>query len=137
MVEQQTREGEVVSSNPSGRISREFCAKNAATSMAGGAGRTGAGRWRPSPNFFCYYFWVFSHFHFAECKSLPSAFPALGKGFAECPTKSTRQRLLCRLIFCRVRHSAKPLPSVFRALPSAEVRVSSSVSFMPCLLWSV
>ena len=35
MVEQQTREGEGVSSNPTGRVSREFCAKNAATSMAG------------------------------------------------------------------------------------------------------
>ena len=98
MVEQQTREGEVVSSNPTGRVSRELCAKNAATSMAGGAGR-----WRSSPKKkFCYYFLVFSHFHFTECKSLPSAFPALGKGFAECPTKNTRQRLLCRLIFCRV-----------------------------------
>ena len=39
MVEQQTREGEVVSLNPAGRVSREFCAKNAATSMETG------GRW--------------------------------------------------------------------------------------------
>ena len=29
-------------------------------------------------------FGVFSHFHFAECKYLPSAFPVLGKAFAEC-----------------------------------------------------
>ena len=33
MVEQQTHEGEVVSSNPAGRVRREFCAKNTATSM--------------------------------------------------------------------------------------------------------
>ena len=78
MVEQQTCEGEVVSSNPAGRVSREFSAKNAATSMETG------GRWpvAASPDFFFfenfyYYFWVFSHFHFAECKSLPSAFLAL------------------------------------------------------------
>ena len=101
VVEQQTREGAVVSSNPSGHVSREFSAKNAPTSM-----KTG-GRWlvAASPEFFfekfCYYFCVFSHFHFAECKSLPSAFPALGKGFAECPTKSTRQRSLCREGICR------------------------------------
>ena len=37
MVEQQTHEGEVVSSNPAGRVSREFCAKNTATSMEAGA----------------------------------------------------------------------------------------------------
>ena len=99
MVEQQTCEGEVVSSNPAGGVSREFCVKNAATSMETG------GRWpvTASPEKkFCYYFWVFSHFHFVECKFLPSAFPVLGKGFAERPTKSTRQRLLCRLILCRV-----------------------------------
>ena len=81
-----------MNSNPAGRVSREFSAKNAPTSM-----KTG-GRWRvaASPEFFfekvCYYFWVFfSHFYFAEYKFLPSAFPTLGKGFAECPTKSTRQ----------------------------------------------
>ena len=39
MIEQQTREGDVVSSNPAGRFSREFSAKNAPTSM-----KTG-GRW--------------------------------------------------------------------------------------------
>ena len=39
MVQQQTREGEVVSSNPAGRVSREFSAKNAATSIETG------GRW--------------------------------------------------------------------------------------------
>ena len=53
------------------------------------------GRWpvAASPEFF---FGFFSHFYFAECKSLPSAFPTLGKGFAECPTKSTRQIAVCR-----------------------------------------
>jgi len=30
---------------------------------------------------FAIVFGFFSHFHFAECKSLPSDFPALGKGF--------------------------------------------------------
>ena len=85
-----------MSSNPAGHVSRKFSAKNAPTSM-----KTG-GRWlvaaSPGKKFekFCYYFWVFSHFHFAECKSLPSAFPVLGKGFAECPTKSTRQIAVCR-----------------------------------------
>ena len=34
--------------------------------------------------------------------SLPSAPRALGKAFAECPIKDTRQRGLCRSIFCRV-----------------------------------
>ena len=34
--------------------------------------------------------------------SLPSAPGALGKAFVECPIKDTRQRGLCRLIFCRV-----------------------------------
>jgi len=87
VVEQQTREGEVVSSNPTGRVGREFYAKNAVTSMAGGAGRTD-GRWPvaggglPRKKKVCYYFLVFLHFHFAECKSLSSVFPALGKGFA-------------------------------------------------------
>jgi len=102
VVEQQTREGEVVSSNPAGRVSSEFSAKNAATSMETGE------RWpvAASPEKkifekFCYYFWVFSHFHFAECKSLPSAFPAPGKGFVECPICGARQRSLCREGICR------------------------------------
>ena len=34
--------------------------------------------------------------------SLPSVSGALGKAFAECPIKYTRQRVLCRSIFCRV-----------------------------------
>ena len=49
------------------------------------------GRWPVAASLgkkICYYFWVFSHFYFAECKSLPSAFPALGEGFAECPLPS-------------------------------------------------
>ena len=50
---------------------------------------------------------------------LPSADVTLGKGFTECPICGTRQRNLCRRVLCRVRHSAKPLLSVFRALPSA------------------
>ena len=34
--------------------------------------------------------------------SLPSVSGALGKAFAKCPIKDTRQRGLCRSIFCRV-----------------------------------
>jgi len=53
---------------------------------------------------------------------LPSVKRALGKGFAECPKKDTRQSLLCHYFllspFCRVWHSANCLPSVF--LPFAE-----------------
>ena len=63
------------------------------------------------------------------CFSLPSAPGALGKVFAECPIKNTRQRGLCRSIFCRVffaecnlafakclRHSAKNLNLVVSAV---------------------
>jgi hypothetical protein len=43
--------------------------------------------------------------------------------FAECPTKSTRQRSRCQCTvhqdFCRVSHSVKTSSSVFQALPSA------------------
>ena len=85
MVEQQTREGEVVSSNSTGRVSREFCAKNAATSMVGGAGRDG--RWPvaafPEKNVFAIIFGFFRIF------ILPSV-------------------NLCRVLF---RHSANALPS--------------------------
>ena len=114
MVEQQTREVEVVSSNPAGRVSREFCAKNAATLMETG------GRWpvAASPEKkIAIILGVFSHFHFAECKSLPSAFPALGKGFfadyffAECPLPSAalgKAFAECILGFVECcRHSAK------------------------------
>ena len=68
-----------MSLNPAGRVSHEFCAKNAATSMETD------GRWpvAASPEKkIAIIFGVFSHFHFAECKSLPSARQkALGKGF--------------------------------------------------------
>ena len=39
---------------------------------------------------------------FLSAKPLPSAPGALGKAFAECLIKDTRQRGLCRSIFCRV-----------------------------------
>ena len=81
MVEQQTREGEVASSNPAGHASREFSAKNALTLM-----KTG-GRWlvaASSEKKFCYYFWGFFYIFI-----LPSV-------------------NLCRVLF---RHSAKALPS--------------------------
>ena len=56
--------------------------------------------------------------------SLPSVTGALGKAFAECPIKDTRQRGLCRSIFCRVffvecRTRAKASPSAIWPLPSA------------------
>ena len=90
--------------------------------------RARTGRWRSPPNFFwvfCYYFRVFSHFYFAECKSSPSvalgeekkrkrrrpsangvkSFPsastALGKAFPECTIFGTRQRRLCRMRISR------------------------------------
>ena len=59
-------------------------------------GRALAGGGLPRKKILLLFLGFFSHFHFAECKSLPSAFPALGKGFAECPTKSTRQIAVCR-----------------------------------------
>ena len=62
--------------------------------------RAGAGWWRPPPNFFLKIFAIILEFF--RIFILPSAFLALGKGFTECPTKSTRQRLFCRLILCRV-----------------------------------
>jgi len=48
VVEQQTHEGEVMSSNPAGCVNREFSAKNAATLMETG------GRWPvvASPEFY-------------------------------------------------------------------------------------
>ena len=55
----------------------------------------GAGRWGAPPIKKIPIFRVFFGSNFAECR-------ALGKGFAECPTKDTRQRRLCRPIFCRV-----------------------------------
>ena len=95
-----------MSLNPAGRVSHEFSAKNAATSMETG------GRWPVAASLekkilknFAIIFGVFSHFYFAECKSLPSArhaalgkeafavkgyadsslpSAALDKGFAEC-----------------------------------------------------
>ena len=94
MVDQQTREGEVVSSNPVGRVSREFSAKSAATSMEkGGCWPVAASPEKKNSGFFAIIFGFFSYFYLAECKSLPSAFSALGEVFAECSTKNTRQSL--------------------------------------------
>ena len=83
-----------MSSNPTGRVSRGFCAKNAATSMeAGSSWSVVASLEIFFSGFFAIIFWFFLHFYFAECKSLPSVFRALGEVFAECPTKNTRQSL--------------------------------------------
>ena len=81
MVEQQTREGEIVSLNPAGRVSREFCAKNAATSMETG------GRWPMAASLEKIKFAII--FGFFRIFILPSV-------------------NLCRVLF---RHSAKALPS--------------------------
>ena len=100
MVEQQTREGEVVSSNSAGRVSHGFCAKDAATSMEAGA------RWSvvASPEkkirvfllLFLGFFRIFILpsvnlcrvlFRHSAKASLPINFlpsAALGKAFAEC-----------------------------------------------------
>ena len=56
------------------------------------------------------------------CFSLPSAAPALGKGFAECPIKGPRQRFSSPTqnsprALCRWPPSAKPLPRVNGPLP--------------------
>ena len=48
-----------------------------------------------------HFFGFFFGSNFAECSPFAEC-PALGKAFAECPTKDTRQRHLCRVIFCRV-----------------------------------
>ena len=58
------------------------------------------------------------------CFSLPSAGPALGKGFAECPIKGPRQRPSSSTqnsprALCRGPPSAKPLPRVNGPLPRA------------------
>ena len=59
-----------------------------------------------------------------DCFSLPSAAPALGKGFAECPIKGPRQRPSSPTqnsprVLCRGPPSAKPLPRVNGPLPRA------------------
>ena len=60
-----------------------------------------------------------------DCFSLPSAAPALGKGFAECPIKGPRQRPSSPTqnsprALCRGPPSAKPLPRVNGPLPRAD-----------------
>ena len=76
--------------------SREIYAKKAGDGWA----LTGGGlhQLKKNPIFLgknSHFFRVF--FRFQLCRV-----SALGKGFAECPTKDTRQRRLCRLFFCRV-----------------------------------
>ena len=110
MVEQQTREGEVVSSNPAGRVSREFSAKNAATSMeTGGHWPVAASPEKKNLLLFLGFFRIFI---------LPSV------NLCRVPDKKHSAKPCLPINFlpsalCRVRHSAKPLPSVFPALPSA------------------
>ena len=58
------------------------------------------------------------------CFSLPSAAPALGKGFAECQIKDPRQKPSSPtqnspITLCRGPPSAKPLPRVNGPLPRA------------------
>jgi hypothetical protein len=96
VIEEVTCEGEVMGLNLTVRVACEFCAKNAVTCDFNGDG------WE-SKNFFCN-FSVFFVSNFAECR-------ALGKLFAECPTKNTQQRRLYQHFFYLVEfavlHSAK------------------------------
>jgi hypothetical protein len=86
-----TREGKVTGSYPAGRVVRKFYTKNAVTCDFDGDGRVLAGGGLPG-NFFSIFFGDFFVLNFAECR-------ALGKGFAECPIKKTRQSSLCRHFF--------------------------------------
>ena len=104
-----------MSSNPAGRVSREFCAKNATTLMEAGAHWPVAATPEFFLGFFAIIFGFFLHFYFAECKSSPSV--ALGEenkrkenGAGHRPTASNLSRVPAR-------HSAKPSPSArFSAL---------------------
>ena len=110
-----------MSSNPVGRVSRGFCAKNAATSMEAGA------RWsvvasaeKKKSGFFAIIFGFFRIFILPSvnlCRVLfrysAKALPALGKGFAECPTKkhsanSYLPTKRCRVLYaeCYIRQSS-------------------------------
>ena len=115
-----------MSSNPAGRVSREFCAKNAATSMEACA------HWpvAASPKFFLRFFAIsFGFFRIFilpsvnlprvlhsgkkikkrkrrrpsanDVKSFPSASTALGKAFPECTIFGTRERRLYRMRISR------------------------------------
>ena len=132
VVEQQTREGEVVNSNPAGHVSREFSAKNAATSMETG------GRWPVAASLkkFVIIFGFFRIFILPSlylcrvlfrhsAKALPSArHAALGKeafvvkGYADSSLPSAA--------LGRMQHSAKALPS---AITLGKSRVCCSGSF--------
>ena len=59
--------------------------------------------------------------------SLPTAVMVLGKDFAECPTKGSRQRGLCRQNFYRgLFAESSSLPRAFVLLPSARGARQSS-----------
>ena len=107
-----------MSLNPAGCVSREFCAKNAATSMETGE------RWpvAASPEKkIAIIFGFFSHFYFAECKS---------QRLCLVPDKKHSAKASLPIIFlpsalCRVRHSVKPLP---QALGKERVSGSDTIS---------
>ena len=108
MVEQQSREGEVVSSSPT---RHEFSAKNAATSMeTGGRWPVAASPEKKFGGFLLLFSGFFSHFYFAECKSSPSV--ALGEENKKKKTASAvGQR---RQIFPECQHGTRQsLPRVY------------------------
>ena len=123
VVDQQTREGEVVSSNPAGRVSREFSAKNTPTSM-----KTG-GHWlvAVSPDFFLKNFAIiFGFFRIFILPSVNLCRVLFRHSIRLCRVSNKKHSAKASLpinflpsTLCRVRHSVKPLSSVFRALPSA------------------
>jgi hypothetical protein len=85
--------GAVAGSNLVGRTLEDFQAKTyvAYVVLVGGhLPRTGSSR-----KFFFAFFFAFFGSNFAECQ-------ALGKVFAKCPIKDTRQRRFCRQFFYRV-----------------------------------
>ena len=80
--------------NPIGRVAVKFTRKSQRW--------VGADRWGPPHQLKKSIFLgknshFFGFFLFQLCRV-----SALGKGFAECPTKDTRQRRLCRRVICRV-----------------------------------
>ena len=95
MVEEVRAQWEVSGSNRVGRVAMKFTRK-----MSEMGGRWPVGASIDKKNFIFFLgknpiFSGFFGFNFAECR-------ALGKGFAECPIKDTRQSWLCRRCLWRV-----------------------------------
>ena len=63
------------------------------------------------------YFFYFLILKMVFWKKIAECFLALGKHFAMCPIKNTRQRPSLPMFVRRVQHTAKTLPCVFWPLP--------------------